>query len=1517
MFTNERISGIDGVKYMYSLQEYQERERQGLNDNFLGGASVSAMTAAYMAEYMQGGARRQDNGVHEKESMGRALVFGTPPVVDLEAYRQSKRKRKTPPQNQPAFAKTGEILTFEKATLAGKGMHPETGELLVQQNSAKRTVGYDLQFALPKSFSIMWGLGASAARKGSVTGLLWKNTIEEGQRRGVERVLRYCHENGLIIARRSEKRNGHESVGHIMFGQYDHKTSREGDPQVHTHNILFNICIRADGTTGTLDNAMLKKHGGAIAALYRMESVHYITNTLGIRASKVERNCEIDGVNEDVITTYSKRRGQVVDGVRDFGLEDTAHHREAAKHANRGTRKGKDEQPPLLELYDRWDQEAAAIGWRFETLVEAIQEAAEKKNRMEAEAWVAKRVEASLSTGEILPEERPQFDMDEIKARAYASLVSTNSVFEERRILKEVFEELQVYTDVDTAVKAVEALVASGELVSLAPRGDDMFFTTAEIIETEKTMLVDALSMTDNLPALDQETVQRFIEAGRILENGDRAELKPEQKKAAAAACGRDQITVIQGRAGAGKSFMLATVADIHRALGRDVYAIAPSHKAKEVVANDAQIAQEMAKAVAGFLRGVESGKINVHANMTIILDEGGTLGLDDMQKLVQIAKEKGARLIISGDTRQLQPVAKGAPMALLSRDEVCGCVVLGEIVRQKDLRQREASVLMSEGKVKEGLQTYLDTDRIKFSDSAMDDTQAAFLKDMDENPSNSRMIGVYRNKDAMKLNLGIRDELKERGVIQPSGWTNTTWTRGRNQRKVDREFCNGERIIFGEGFKLDEVEISNNTTATILNIDMATVEKFGEPTFEMKTDDGRIFKARPSQMIGYRAEEAKDKTTPKIDYAYAQTVYSLQGSTFDRMFVYAGEAGYAELVYVMLTRHKLDCNVFVDRERIHDALAAMAGKMMKLNTATGGAAENHTSAETEITHQQIVDQFLAECQKSGAKLNACDFHESVSAFLGDRIAKRSEREEQMKVEEEKKTVETAQPPAFLTKPRVPSFAAPRPAGAIVPKPEENRRAGNAEIEAQISKAEGDHGVSGIAADVREAAAKTKPSNGRQPYVSKRVTEEDRDRMARFDLYDFFVGYRSFDEVEAYKPKNGVEGYILRHDDIGKISIKKNYNGVWNWALREGVGKIFAGDKANPDESGLIWDYQRWRKGGTTIEAMHAVRSELGMTPTANANARPSTPYKDEVRERGITPPEPKKTLADRIKDGAYASWSYDAFKSVVGYVERAMKRTRENDGVNDHLLSRGIDRDTQRMFLGQIGTEHELSRKNPFGAIFPHVDLEGRAWNYERKGPKANESDKRSFTAMGAGTKRLGLLKAVDPSESNQKRDYKTATRYYVAESEIDALSLYQADGRPKGAMLISTFGNPNNEGLYDLYQLAKTNPTTEFHLAMDNDKAGATFTHLMQEVVTLARGTAENVVDRRPAPEYKDWNDQIQGKVWSNGEKEVEGVRAAKHADELAAGEAERAARRALEDAERKRRQAESGYQPSGPRR
>ncbi|TCB60155.1 hypothetical protein E0J20_09180 [Rhizobium leguminosarum bv. viciae] len=1473
MVTIEKLTGVEGIAYQYSLQEWSKQEKASTSNITIAAAlKAGPKVADEIVSYMDGSKKfDQDNGAQQKESEGRKLILGEIAAPDLDAWKEKKKAkkgRKTPkPKQVESFGESGEKLDFEEAVLLGKGYHPKTGEDLVQRNKKdpdNRTFGNDVQFGAPKSVSTIWGLASSAANKGSALGLRYKLGIEAAQAAGVKRALQYAHENGLLIARRSDSKHGHEGAGMVIFGQYDHYTNRNGEPHVHTHNLWFNVCVRSDGTTGAVDNRQLKAHAAIIGALYRMEMGASLRENLGLRASKVDRNFEIDGVSEELVVALSTRRKDVVDYLAAMGIENTAEHREAAKHASRNTRKDKSEQLPLIELYEVWDNLAKEHGVTFESLVESVQQAADKKNASENEDWIAKQVEDNLNGKETADETRPDFDLNEIKARAYAAVVLTNSAFAERRILKAVFEELQVYTNVDTAVKVVEDLINSNDLIPLAMRKDDLYFTTSEIAQKEQGLVNDALSMLGNLEIMNPNVVRSFTgrqvvdDKGQPIfkEDGSPAYLKPEQIDAVKHCCGADQISVVHGAAGSGKSKMLGTVADIHRHMGQEVHAIAPSHKAKQVIAADANIELEMARAVAGLVSAYDKGKLNLSSKSTLIVDEAGMVGLDDMTRLKEIAKETGARLILSGDKYQLPSIARGAPLALLSRDDICGAAVLIDIVRQKDPRQREASILMAKGKTADGLKHYVDTRRVSLSDKALGDTMTAYMADREKNPAATRMIGVFRNAHATQLNLKTREGLIADGTLKGEGFTIEAWTRGLNQRVVEREFNAGEKIIFGETFRIGDMEISNNTTATILKIEMGG----NEPVFTIRTEgpDPKTFTAKPSEMVGYRDEKAKDKTTPKIDYAYAQTVYSLQGSTFDRMFVYAGEAGNAELAYVMMTRHRLDCQVFVDRTRIYDELVAKAGKIVHLDKKTGAAPEENTTVDSEPTEEEIRAVWLKENSTSGRKLNVCDFHESVEEFLAKDFSKTGEKQAlnaDLRKEEAKAYAEENA--------RAGQPASPVAAATIIPRPPMPRGIGRiggpataAKVEPKTAELEKPKTLADEALDrlnngkaaqaVADAKAKRDQANDRS-----RVDRDEIYTFSKKNLYDFMLSRGGEKDPES------TQGLGITHAKYGR---GEEYTVRWGKGVKAVVTHWDRGDNwtffiRGTKTFGNIVEFLKWQSGMSDGDAKHYLRDQFRTKPGQSPAS--STP---------VYTPHVEKPFREQLIDAIPTKESFDPAKvkrTNFGW-QSALKI--ENGLLSRELLRRGINQETQELLssTGVLRMENpdwtdrvnKGTRENPVWEEIPNKNVRGwlvsmrNAWDtvvgYIRKGPDGVEAGK-SFSANGPATQRVPVMfgDTVDPKF------------IAYAESIPDSMTVYQEQNYRPDTLYVTSGGQPKITDLAVIFDLAREHPEATLVRIRQNDAASDA---ILQKVTDayLAGNPEAKVVDVRPKQEFKDKNEQ-----------------------------------------------------------
>jgi hypothetical protein len=162
----------------------------------------------------------------------------------------------------------------------------------------------------------------------------------------------------------------------VLAVGFDHRTSREGDPLLHTHLVIANRIQGPDGRWTALDGRDLYRHRLAADAIYRATYQRELSSSLGLARSGVDGrgphgNRELQGMPEELVRGFSKRTGQIdteLDRLAEDGRERTPR---LVKWAVQVTRKPKQQEPPDT-LYGRWRQEAAERGVDADTLVRQV-----------------------------------------------------------------------------------------------------------------------------------------------------------------------------------------------------------------------------------------------------------------------------------------------------------------------------------------------------------------------------------------------------------------------------------------------------------------------------------------------------------------------------------------------------------------------------------------------------------------------------------------------------------------------------------------------------------------------------------------------------------------------------------------------------------------------------------------------------------------------------------------------------------------------------------------------------------------------------------------------------------------------------------------------------------------------------------------------------------------------------------------------------------------------------------------
>ncbi len=226
------------------------------------------------------------------------------------------------------------------------GFHPEMDAALVQRAGEYHRPGWDLTFSAPKSVSVVWGIAEEKQRE----------AIERAHTQAVERTLAFAEQQQLFVARRGHNGVQRESARPII-ATYLHGTSREADPQLHTHAFVLNVAARDDGSYGTLETKPLYEWKMALGAAYRAELAHEL-RTLGYETAPDSKgNFRITQVPRDLERHFSKRRAQIEAVMTERGTSSA----KAAEVAALNTRKAKGS-PTATTLRATWRAESLAFG---------------------------------------------------------------------------------------------------------------------------------------------------------------------------------------------------------------------------------------------------------------------------------------------------------------------------------------------------------------------------------------------------------------------------------------------------------------------------------------------------------------------------------------------------------------------------------------------------------------------------------------------------------------------------------------------------------------------------------------------------------------------------------------------------------------------------------------------------------------------------------------------------------------------------------------------------------------------------------------------------------------------------------------------------------------------------------------------------------------------------------------------------------------------------------------------------
>src|SRR4051794_27412162 len=236
------------------------------------------------------------------------------------------------------------------------GVRPGTDEPLLAGSKPRSVKAFDLTFSVPKSVSLLWALGTDEVADVTMT----------AHRDAVSAALGFLEERAATARQQVDGLRRHVPTSGWAIAGFAHRTSREGDPQIHTHCVVPNVAQRStDGRHVALAARPLFVWARAAGSIYQAVLQHELTVRLGVEWQPDRHNTrEMDGFTREELRLFSKRTLQVEAELEARGAlyESPVLRQRADDEASLATRSRKDHSATPAMLRGRWEGEAAAVG---------------------------------------------------------------------------------------------------------------------------------------------------------------------------------------------------------------------------------------------------------------------------------------------------------------------------------------------------------------------------------------------------------------------------------------------------------------------------------------------------------------------------------------------------------------------------------------------------------------------------------------------------------------------------------------------------------------------------------------------------------------------------------------------------------------------------------------------------------------------------------------------------------------------------------------------------------------------------------------------------------------------------------------------------------------------------------------------------------------------------------------------------------------------------------------------------
>ncbi|TIE09499.1 Ti-type conjugative transfer relaxase TraA, partial [Legionella pneumophila] len=449
------------------------------------------------------------------------------------------------------------------------------------------------------------------------------------------------------------------------------------------------------------------------------------------------------------------------------------------------------------------------------------------------------------------------------------------SVFTRRDVERLLFKTFQASDSPQEYLQFVERVLGHHNVVALGDntKGQPSFTTRTHFMQ-EDQLLNDIEAMMGSQKHVVHQSIDRLAQHYQLSE---------EQQEAFRYIAQSADISVVIGRPGTGKSYLLKPVNEYYTQAGMEVIGAALSGKVAKALQAETGITSSTIKSLSYRLA---NNMMQLSDKHVLIIDEAGMVDFTSMAYLIKEAHKAGTKVVLIGDPNQLKPIQKGEIFRGIAART--GYIELENIKRQQDLGDRQASLDLAKGDIDKAIQHYQDKGAITITDTkpqAMEQIVADWKQDLESTSMADTIMLSYTRKAVNQLNDLARESLIAENKLGEENIVYQGLERSLN-------ISTGERLLFRE----------NNKVLGVRNGDTATIKEINTLQMRVQLDSGELLTI-PKE---YKA----------LDYAYALTVHKSQGMTAKKVRVLIDSKYWdRNLSFVAMTRHKESLNIYADKE--------------------------------------------------------------------------------------------------------------------------------------------------------------------------------------------------------------------------------------------------------------------------------------------------------------------------------------------------------------------------------------------------------------------------------------------------------------------------------------------------------------------------------------------------------------------------------------------------------------------------